>query len=74
MALSTPVFLPGGSHEWRSLVGYSPWGHIESDTTEVTRSVRLGAPLVGVVLEDVARRLACRLLTPPAVSQAPPRA
>ena len=22
------------SHEWRSLVGYSPWGRIESDTTE----------------------------------------
>ena len=23
----TPVFLPGKSHGWRSLVGYSPWGH-----------------------------------------------
>ena len=22
------------SHEWRSLVGYSPWGRKESDTTE----------------------------------------
>ena len=22
------------SHGWRSLVGYSPWGHKESDTTE----------------------------------------
>ena len=22
------------SHEWRSLLGYSPWGHKESDTTE----------------------------------------
>ena len=21
-------------HRWRSLVGYSPWGHKESDTTE----------------------------------------
>ena len=21
-----PVFLPGESHGWRSLVGYSPWG------------------------------------------------
>ena len=30
----TPVFLPGKSHEQRSLVGYSPWGHQESDTTE----------------------------------------
>ena len=32
----TPVFLPGKSHGWRSLVGYSPWGHKESDMTEVT--------------------------------------
>ena len=22
------------SHGWRSLVGYSPWGHKESDTTK----------------------------------------
>ena len=28
----TPVFLLGKSHEQRSLVGYSPWGHKESDT------------------------------------------
>ena len=32
----TPVFLPGESHGQRSLVGYSPWGHRESDTTEET--------------------------------------
>ena len=30
----TPVFLPGESHGWRSLVGYSPWSRKESDTTE----------------------------------------
>ena len=30
----TPVLLRGKSHGWRSLVGYSPWGHKESDTTE----------------------------------------
>ena len=30
----TPVFLPGKSHGQRSLAGYSPWGHQESDTTE----------------------------------------
>ena len=29
----TPVFLPGESHGERSLAGYSPWGHNESDTT-----------------------------------------
>ena len=30
----TPVLLPGKSHGQRSLVGYSPWGHQESDMTE----------------------------------------
>ena len=30
----TPVLLPGKSHGWRSLVGCSPWGCLESDTTE----------------------------------------
>ena len=30
----TPVFLPGESHRQRRLVGYSPWGLKESDTTE----------------------------------------
>ena len=30
----TPVLLPGKSHGWRSLVGCSPWGHTELDTTE----------------------------------------
>ena len=32
----TPVLLPGKSHGQRSLVGGSPWGRTESDTTEVT--------------------------------------
>ena len=32
----TPVLLPGESHGWRSLVGCSPWGRTELDTTEVT--------------------------------------
>ena len=30
----TPVFLPGESHGQSSLVGCSPWGRKESDTTE----------------------------------------
>ena len=29
-----PIFLPGESHGQRSLAGYNPWGHKESDTTE----------------------------------------
>ena len=40
--LPTPVFLPGEFHEQRSLVGYSPWGHKESDMTEwLTLSISL---------------------------------
>ena len=31
---STPVLLPGKSHGQRSLIGCSPWGRQESDTTE----------------------------------------
>ena len=31
---TTLVFLPRESHGQRSLVGYSPWGCKESDTTE----------------------------------------
>ena len=34
MQSPTPVLLPGKSHGWRSLVGCSPWGRYESDTTE----------------------------------------
>ena len=30
----TPVLLPGKSHRQRSMVGCSPWGRKESDTTE----------------------------------------
>ena len=32
----TPVFLPGESQGWRSLVGRRLWGRAESDMTEVT--------------------------------------
>ena len=41
---TTPVFLPGESQGQRSLTGYSPWDHKESDTTErVTLShLRMG--------------------------------
>ena len=33
-----PIFLPGKSHRQRSLVGYSPWGRKESNTTEPTHT------------------------------------
>ena len=32
--MQSPVLLPGKSHGWRSLVGFSPRGREESDTTE----------------------------------------
>ena len=38
---STPVLLPGKSHGQRRLVGYSLWGHKESDMTE-----RLSFPFI----------------------------
>ena len=31
--LLPPVFLPEEFHGQRNLLGYSPWGHKESDTT-----------------------------------------
>ena len=44
-----PVFLPGESHGQRSLVGYSPWGCKELDTTEwLTLSLHF-IPLVGII-------------------------
>ena len=33
----TPLFLPRESRGQRSLMGCCPWGHTESDTTEVTQ-------------------------------------
>ena len=38
----TPGFLPGKSHGQRSLVGYSPWYHKESDTTWQLNITSLG--------------------------------
>ena len=44
----TPVFLPGESQRWQSLVGCRLWGGTESDTTEVTAAAAAAAahPLV----------------------------
>ena len=41
ISLATPVFLPGESHGQKSLVGYSPRGHKESDTTKLLYSLRV---------------------------------
>ena len=37
----SPVFLSRESHGQRSLAGHSPWGHRESDMTEVTEHARI---------------------------------
>ena len=46
----TPVLLPGKSHGWRSLVGYSPRGCKELDRTErlhfVLRMLPLSSPIL----------------------------
>ena len=57
----TPVFLPQKSHGQRSLVGYSRWGHKESDMTEHTCMVILilahptpgAAPTSSIVRESL---------------------
>ena len=51
----TPVFLSGESHGQRSLAGYSPWGHKESDTaeqlsTQVTNTQNPGLIIVRITL------------------------
>ena len=48
----TPVFLPGEFQGQRSLEGYSPWGHKESDTTE-----RLTHSIVKMVMVSVVSAL-----------------
>ena len=45
----TPVFLPGESHGQRTMVGYSPRGHKESDKPEQlthTGVIYIGGPVV----------------------------
>ena len=47
----TPVFLPGESHGQRSLVGYGPQDHAESDTTEYTPIPHISQPLMPKMLK-----------------------
>ena len=48
----TPVVLPGESHGWRSLVGYSPRGHKELDMTEQLDFTLLLLYLLSTVLSQ----------------------
>ena len=48
---STPALLPGKSHGQRSLIGYSPWGRKELDTTEQLHFTSLATlPLFSIVV------------------------
>ena len=47
----TPVFLPGESQGWGSLVGCRLWGHTELDTTKVTQQQQ--QHVMVVVAEDI---------------------
>ena len=48
MATHSGILEPGEFHGQRSLVGYSPWGRKESDTTEPSTA----APLTSTVATD----------------------
>ena len=53
---TTPVFFPGKSHRQRSLAGYSPWGHKESDTTEQLTHAHLliaNTSLISVLFTEI---------------------
>ena len=56
----TPVFLPGEPHGQRSLVGYSPWGCKESDTTEWLSTAQQGASVVSDQLFEILWTIACQ--------------
>ena len=39
--MNSSVFVPEESHGQRGLVGCSPWGHTELDTTEATQHAHM---------------------------------
>ena len=57
----TLVFLPGKSHGQRSLVGYSPRGHKESDTTEPLSTAHTQKLISSVPPHTEGRRHHCEL-------------
>ena len=52
---TTPVLLPGKFHGWRSLVGYSPWGHRESDMTERLH-LHVRTDFKGIMSSEISQR------------------
>ena len=74
--LPTPVFSTGEFCGQRSLVGYSPWSHKESDTTKqhsiLTSSFRPSRDLKGFILTAAAKSLqSCPTLCDP-IDGSPP--
>ena len=62
----TPGFLPGESHGQRSLVGYSPWGCRELDTTEVSEHAHTSYyKAEALILAGILRTATRRLVHPP---------
>ena len=55
----TPVFLPGESRGQKSLVGYSLWGHKESERTEITLQECSEHPNTANIRRWIAWRMAC---------------
>ena len=50
------MFLPGEPHGRRSLVGCSPWGRTESDTTEATWQRQAVGSVLNNGIDDEARK------------------
>ena len=56
-----PIFLPEKSHGQRSLVGYSPWGNKESDTTNWLNNSKGNKDGEGVVIHISLKSFLCLL-------------
>ena len=50
---ATPEFVPGESHEQRSLVGCTPWGHKELDTAKAIETVLTHIQVIPLCLWEV---------------------
>ena len=61
---SNPVFLPGKFHGQRSLTGYCPWGHKESDTAEHTWHTGIYSPSFVVLEKTLESPLDCKEIQP----------
>ena len=63
----TPVRLPGKSHGRRSLVGCSPWGCVELDTTErlhfhaLEKEMETYSSVLALRIPGMAEPVGCRL-------------